>query len=420
MDQADVVDARDVDLTDRSLYRDGVPHEVFTRLRAAGGVHRHCAASIGGEPETEFWSVVGHEATQRVSRDYETFTAGDGPGIAPQPMYKAAGMIVALDPPEHTTLRKLIHAGFTPRMVSRLEANIERWAEVVLDEVVARGADVVDFVSEIAYQLPMHVIADIVGIPDSDRPWVFAQTDKLVRSFDPALGLTDMDRLGLQLELFAYAQQLSKDKRERPTDDIWTTLTQAQVLDDSGQPRMLGEMELDGFFAILAVAGSETSRNALSQGLMALMDHRGQLAALRADAALIPTAADEVLRWSTPVLMWSRTATKDTQLDGVDIAAGDRIVLWLPSANRDEQVFTNPFSFDITRQHNPHVTFGGGGPHYCLGANLAKKEIQVMLAALLRRFAVIDPAGEPQWMGAGPVHNVGVSVTRLPVHLVEA
>jgi cytochrome P450 len=417
MDSARASAVTDVDLTDTALYQNGFPHELFTELRAAGGVHRHRPVVLPEAGEVEFWSVVRHEPLQIAHRDSVTFTANDGPGIATNSMFKDAGMIVALDPPEHTTLRRLINAGFTPRMVGRIESNIGHWAELVLDQVIASGASEVDFVSDIAYQLPMHVIADIVGIPESDRSTVFTLTDKLLRSYDPVLGIDEMERIGIQLELFSYAQELSAHKRAHPTDDIWTKLTQAEVTDDDGKPRVLGEVELDGFFAILAVAGSETTRNALSQGLIALMNDAASFDALRADDSLLAPASDEILRWSSPVLMWGRTATRDTQLDGVDIAAGDRLILWMPSANRDERVFPDPFRFDITREHNPHVSFGGGGAHYCLGANLARKEIEVMMGALNRRFSAIEPAGAPEWMGAGPVHNVGVSVMRLPVRL---
>lgn len=418
MARAGNVIVSDVDLTDRSLYQAGVPHEVFTELRERGAVVRHPEiSSVPGADNLGFWSVLRHHEAQAANRDWETFSAVDGPGIAPQSLYRDAEMIVSFDPPEHTRIRRLLSSGFTPRMVARLEADLELRAEKILDDVMARGDDVIDFVYEIAHLLPMHVIADIVGIPEVDRPWVFEQTDVMLSSIDAVSGTSNEVASAAQLGLYEYGSQLSAEKRAHPTDDIWTQLTSAELVDDEGRTSRLADHQLDAFFMILSVAGSETTRNALSQGMLAFGEEPDQFAALSGDPDLLVTAADEVLRWSTPVLMFARTATCDTVLGGQPIAKGDRIVIWYPSANRDDRVFADPFRFDCGRSPNPHVSFGGGGPHYCLGANLAKKEIQVMLGALTRRFSSIDIAGDPEWTGIGPVHNVGVSLQRLPVKL---
>jgi cytochrome P450 len=409
--------ASEIDLTRPGHYRSGFPHELFADLRGAGSVHRHPVVDVPGAIDFSFWSVVRHQEVQEANRDWETFSVVDGPNLAPTDLLRDLGMMVALDPPRHSRLRRLISAGFTPRMIAGLEKNIEWRSERILDDVIARGDDIVDFVEEIAHLLPMHVIADIVGIPEEDRPRVFKRVDYVLRSFDPAVGISETEQLTAQMELFEYAQGLAERKRAQPADDVWTTLTMAAVADDDGEPTALSDAELDSFFMILAVGGSETTRNVLAQGLMALVEQPEEVAALRADRSLLPSAADEMIRWASPVLMFGRTATRDVELGDQLIAAGDRIVLWYPSANRDELVFTDPFRFDVHRRPNPHVSFGGGGPHYCLGANLAKKEVQVMLGALLRRFTTIELAGPPQWMGAGPVHSVGVSVDHLPVRL---
>jgi cytochrome P450 len=363
---------------------------------------------------------MGHAEVQAANRDWERFSAVDGPGIVPTPQYRDAGMLVAFDPPEHHRLRGLISAGFTPRMVARLEDHIARRADAILDEVEARGEDVVDFVTELASPLPMHVIADIVGIPEADRPAVFAAVDQSLRCLDPALGFTQEQIMAAQLEVYSYAQQLSARKRAHPEDDVWTQLTTVEIQEPDGSVSTLTEYELDAFFMILSVAGSETTRNALSQGIAALCAERDQLRLLRDRPELLPRAADEMLRWSSPVLMFGRTATCDVELGGVMIGAGERVVLWYPAANRDPQVFADPNRFDVTRNPNPHVAFGGGGAHYCLGANLAKKEVAVMTGALLRRFPELEVAGEPLWHGAGPAHNVGVSLEALPVRLGPA
>jgi cytochrome P450 len=262
----------------------------------------------------------------------------------------------------------------------------------------------------------MHVIADIVGIPDGDRPWIFERTDTVLRALDPASPLTVDDQQAAQVDLFSYAKELTERKRRDPADDVWTRIAQAEIPAEDGTVTRLEGLELEMFFVILAIAGSETTRNALSQGLMALLDHPDQLAELRDRPELLPVATEEILRWASPVLFFGRTATKDVELGGRQIAAGERVVLWYPSANRDEHVFADPFRFDVHRHPNPHVSFGGGGPHHCLGAHLARKEVQILLGTVLQRFDVAL-AGDPAWAGGGPVHNVGVSVDHLPVRL---
>jgi cytochrome P450 len=389
--------------TDPALYRDGVPHELFAELRRAGAVHRHTMPATDTEDAYDFWSVVRHAEIQQVNRDWETFTALDSVGVRPTEPERRGMMIVSMDPPDHTRLRRLISAGFTPRMISELEGSIVRRTQQVLDDVAARGE--CDFVTDVAYQLPMHVIADIVGIPDSDRTWVFHQAETMLRSQDPASGLGADERGTAEIELFHYASELGAKKRAQPADDIWTILSGTD----------LSEFELDLFFLVLTLAGSETTRNAISQGLVALLDHPDQMQRLREDPQLRPSATEEMIRWASPVLFFGRTATRDVELDGARIEAGDRVVMWYPSGNRDESVFHEPFRFDIERHPNPHVSFGGGGPHYCLGASLAKKEVHVMMGALLDRFDAIELTGPGRWSGSGPVHNVGVSLDHLPV-----
>jgi cytochrome P450 len=405
----------EIDLIDPSAYEGGVPHERFSELRAAGAVHRHPPVRVlPDQPEVSFWSVVRHAEVQQANRDWETFTATESVTIAPSPADRQGHMLVSMDPPDHTRLRRLITAGFTPRMIGALEGHIATRTDRILDDAAAMGT--CDFVRDIAYQLPMHVIADIVGIPENDRPWVFERTDLVLRALDPHNDLTPEDQLGAQVDLFRYASELTERKRREPADDVWTLIAQAEVPGDDGAPTRLEGLELEMFFVILAIAGSETTRNALSQGLMALLDHPDQLADLRADPGLLPRATEEIIRWSSPVLFFGRTATRDVELGGAAIARGDRVILWYPSANRDSLVFDDPFGFDIRRDPNPHVSFGGGGPHFCLGANLARKEVQVLTGAVLDRFDV-RLAGAPQWVGAGPVHNVGVSIDHLPIEL---
>jgi cytochrome P450 len=405
----------DIDLIDPASYRDGIPHELFTTLRDSGAVHRHqpVAVRTSNRP-VQFWSVVRHAEVQQANRDWETFTSTESVTIPPTPADERGQMLVSMDPPDHTRLRRLITSGFTPRMIGKLESHIAERSSRILD--AAEGLGRCDFVGDIAYQLPMHVIADIVGIPEQDRPWIFERTDVTLRALQPSSDLTPADARNAQIELFQYARELTEAKRSEPADDVWTLIAQAEITDDDGTVHRLEGLELEMFFVILTIAGSETTRNALTQGLLALLDHPEQLDQLRRTPDLMRRATEEIIRWSSPVLFFGRTATRDTELGGVPIQAGDRVVLWYPSANRDERAFDRPFEFDIQRDPNPHVSFGGGGPHFCLGANLARKEIEVLTAMVIERFDV-TLAGDPVWSGGGPVHNVGVSIDRLPVEL---
>ena len=399
-----MTNAVDVDLTDPALYANGFPHEIFTELRGRAAVHRHPAVEgRPGIPAIPFWSIVTHPEIQQANRDWKTFAAQGGPMMAPDPLLSSGRTLVSMDPPEQATMRRTITSEFTPRMIGRLEQQIATRTAGILQAAATR--DVCDFVRDIAYQVPMHLIADIVGIPESDRPWVFDHTDQLLKTANPAYGYTEEQRLALQVELFEYAQGLTATKRANPTDDVWTKL--------AGQ---LDGFELEMFFLILSIAGSETTRNALTQGLIALFDHPDQMAQIRADRELSITAADEAIRWASPVLFFGRTATCDVTIGGQPIAAGDRVLLWYPSGNRDATVFADPFRFDILRTPNPHLSFGGGGVHYCLGANLARKEVEVVFAAIAAGYD-IEAAGPAVWAGGGPVHNVGIGIESLPVRV---
>ena len=393
----------DVDLTDPQLYISGFPHDVFTELRARGPVHFHppVEGRLGITP-IPFWSIVAHGEIQQANRDWKTFASTDGPMLAPNPLISAGRSLITLDPPDHVEMRRIISSEFTPRMIGALEQRLTDRTARILRAAAGRTCD---FVRDIAYQVPMHLIADIIGIPEDDRAWVFERTDHLLQAGNPYGEYSEDDRLALQVEVFEYAQRITADKRANPADDVWTKL--AEQLDG---------FELEMFFLLLSIAGSETTRNALTMGLIALLDHPDQLAELRANRELSQTAADEILRWSSPVLIFGRTATRDVTIGGQDLKAGDRVVFWHPSGNRDETVFDDPFRFDIHRSPNPHIAFGGGGVHYCLGANLAHKEIRVVLESIVTGYD-IELAGPPVWTGPGLVHNVGIGIDSLPVRV---
>jgi cytochrome P450 len=405
-----------VDLTDPELYRQGFPHELFTDLRAEGAVLHHPAVPMANASEgVPFWAVLRHEEVVQANRDWETFSATRGPAITGQEDERSGHMLVAADPPTHTRLRKLISAGFTPRMISRLDDRIEMWSRRIVDDVLDRGE--CDFVRDVAYLLPMHLIADIVGIPEADRPTVFAHTDLVLRAGDPKSGLSAEDHLRSQFALYEYAQALGAEKRAHPADDVWSIIANARLDDGSGNLEELSELELDMFFVVLSIAGSETTRNTISMGMHALVQDPDQLARLRGEPSLLDTATEEMIRWSSPVTSFARTATVDTELGGVPIAAGDRIAMFYPSANRDERAFEDPFHFDVTRSPNAHVSFGGGGVHFCLGAHLARREVRAMFHEILARVGDVEVLAEPTWMCCGPDQSVGVSIDSLPVRL---
>ncbi len=274
-----------------------------------------------------------------------------------------------------------------------------------------------NFVHDIAYQLPMHMISDIVGIPVEDREWLFDLTNEFLQAGDTSSGISHERHMQVRVEMFQYAQKLGQEKRSNPQDDVWTILSTVEVETDDGERSALSQIELDMFFLLLTLAGSETTRNAISSGLLALLDHPDQLETLRRDPGAMPPAVEEILRWSSPVSYFARRATRDTEVRGVPIAKGDRVTLWYPSANRDESVFEDPSRFDIGRSPNHHVAFGGGGRHYCLGANLARREIALLFEALLARTGEIEVTGPPVYTALSLHNPIFVAPKDIPVRL---
>jgi cytochrome P450 len=417
LDQVEVSahDLAALDLTDTGLYRRGFPHAIFTSLRRDAPVFWQAVPTAMSEcADAGFWVLSKHHDIQAANRDTELFSALDGPSLVHRPEMRGT-MLVSMDGREHTRLRKLISAGFTPRMVKRLDGQVRRWAAAIIDAAVQRGT--CDFVVDVAYQLPMHMIADILGIPVADRQYLFNLTTDLLQAGDPAAAFSKERQMAIQVEMFEYARRLGEQKRRDPQDDVWTILSTVEIDTDAGERTALSEIELDLFFLVLTIAGSETTRNAISIGLLALLDHPDQLATLRRDPSLLPGAVEEILRWSSPVSYFARRATRDTEIRGVPIAKGQRITLWYPSANRDEEVFEQPFRFDIQRAPNEHVAFGGGGPHYCLGANLARREIAILFEELLARTRRIEVLGPPIYSALSIYNPILVALKELQVRL---
>ena len=405
----------DIDLTNGELCRHGFPHDVFTKLRREAPVWWQAfRPDFVGNADDGFWVLSKYEDIQAANRDTELFSAIDGPSLSHNPEMRGT-MLVSMDGRDHTRQRKLISAGFTPRMVGRLEEQTRRWAVSIVDEALERGT--CNFVADIAYQLPMHMIADIVGIPVEDRQWLFKLTTDFLQASDPEHPVSRKQQMALQVEMFQYAQKLGQQKRTDPQDDIWTILSTIEVETDAAERASLSEIELDLFFLLLTVAGSETTRNAISLGLLALLDHPDQLETLRNDPSAMRPAVEEIIRWSSPVSYFARRATRDTEIRGVPIAEGQRITLWYPSANRDEDVFDDPFRFDIHRAPNPHLAFGGGGPHFCLGANLARREIAILFEELLGRTREIEVLRPPTYSVLSIYNPILVALKELPVRL---
>jgi cytochrome P450 len=373
-----------VDLSDSALWRNGFPDDLFAELRRIQPIfHHELTDGVAKTVKRDFWMTTKHRHAQRIHRDTEAFTAVDGPLIQPIGVMTSFPTIIHMDPPDLTKRRRVMSHAFTPKAIAKLEEGIRRRASSLIDRLLAAGDG--DWIEDVADVLPMSVIGDIIGIPDDDRPEIFDTLDRILSANSPDSQLTEQDQLELFGKIFSYALELAAEKRRNPVDDIWSTLTSAVITDENGDELSLPANELEIFSFVIAFAGSDTTKNALASGLQAFVANPGEIERYRADEAIRASAVEEVLRWSTPVAFWTRSTKIDVDMDGVTIPKGERVVAMLRSANRDEEVFKDPFAFDIGRAENPHVTFGGGGPHHCLGAMLARAEIRAVLDELLCR-----------------------------------
>jgi cholest-4-en-3-one 26-monooxygenase len=333
----------------------------------------------------------------------------EGP-TAPLPGTEMAGnMMLFMDPPSHTRYRKLVNRGFTPRMIAALEVHVRDLTIAIVEAAKAKGE--IDFVVDVAAELPLEVIAELLGVPREDRHKLFDWSNRMVGSEDPEYQVAEEHVTAAQIDMFVYAQELATQRRAEPRDDIVSTLLAAEIDGDQ-----LTDMDFNLFFMLLSVAGNETTRNAIAHGMNAFLEHPDQWDLLVADPdAHIAGAVEEILRWASPVLYFRRNARRDVELGGQTIRAGEKISLWYVSANRDEAIFDEPFRFDITRDPNPHIAFGGGGPHFCLGAQLARLEIRVLFEELARRTPKLEALGAPDRLRS----NFIGGIKHLPVRLGE-
>ncbi len=380
--------AESVDLSNPDTLAAGVPHDFFTWLRNEQPVYWH--ESSFNPPG--FWVCTKYRDVIDIERDAVTFSSARGGALIFDQGAGTELMMLNQDPPQHTRLRNLVARGFTPKVIKGMEPHIREAARQIVDQVATRD-DVIDFVPNLAAELPLVVIAELLGIPYEDRQKIFEWSNRLVGASDPEYaGDEGENGINASLELYAYAQSLADDRRARPMDDIVTTLVTAEL-----DGEKLSDIEFNVFVLLLSVAGNETTRNLISGGMLALMEHPDQRDRLLADLdGLMPTAVDEMLRYVSPVQYFRRTATADAEIRGVPIATGDKVTIWYGAANRDEEVFENPQSFDVGRAPNEHLAFGGRGPHFCLGASLARMEIRVMFEEILNRLPDMRLAGEPE------------------------
>lgn len=399
-----------IDLSDHDAFVDAVPHAAFARLRHEDPVHWN------PEPEGRgFWAVTRYDDIRFVHRNTQLFSSETGgtslEDIDPENL-EARKSMIDMDPPRHNELRALVNRRFTPRAIGAWEERVRVVARDVIDAALPKER--FDFVREISSEIPMQVFAEILGVPQEERREIIEIGDRLLGTADPeyAAGVDDDAHRHLPfsspaaLDMFAFGRRLAAERADAPREDIMTALVQAG----------LTQQEMDTYFVLLATAGNETTRHTISHGLLALLEHPDQLAALTSDPELGRSATEEMLRWATPVHHFRRTATQDTDLGGSQIHAGDKVTTWFVSGNRDETQFEDPDRFDIARTPNVHMTFGPGGIHHCLGAHLARLEIRITFEELLRRGVSFELDGTPERLRS----NFFNGIKRMPVRVTGA
>ncbi len=406
----------DIDLVNPDNYVEHVPVEWFDHLRQDHPVVWHPEPG----PNRGFWAVTRYDDLTAVHMDWETYSSELGAVALEELDAEQLGIrksMLETDPPRHTELRRICSKRFSARGVGKYEDWIRDVAKDVLDQALPMGE--FDFVSEISRELPIRFLCSIFTVPQDDAPQLITWGDNMIAHQDPDLSAAVVDRVDTEayrflpfrsptaLQLFEYADRQRTQRLAEPAEDVIQALTVAQ------SEGALNEREFHNYFALLLIAGNETTRHTISQGMLALMQHPEQLQLLRDEPDLIPSATEEILRWATPVLHFRRTAARDAELRGQQIRTGDKVVTWYISANFDPEVFPDPRTFDVTRTPNDHVTFGPGGPHFCLGAHLARLETKILFQELIPRLETIEPAGSVERIRSNFVNGI----KRMPVRV---
>jgi cholest-4-en-3-one 26-monooxygenase len=391
------------DFTDPDIYTERLPVEELAELRKSAPIWwNEQPLGVGGFDDGGYWVVSKHKDVKEISRRSDVFSSMTKTAL---PRYKEGTVaehiergkfvLLNMDAPHHTHLRKIISRAFTPRAIEMLRDELRERANAIAETAAREGSG--DFVEQVSCELPLQAIAGLMGVPQDERKKLFDWSNQMVGDMDPEF--ESNDAMGASIELIMYAMQMAADRNANPRDDLVTKLVQADV-----EGHKLSDDEFGFFVILLAVAGNETTRNSITHGMHAFTEFPDQWELYK---KLRPaTAVDEIVRWATPVTSFQRTALQDTELGGVSIKAGQRVVMVYRSANFDEEVFDDPMSFNIMRDPNPHVGFGGTGAHYCIGANLARMTIDLMFNAIADAMPDLTPLGKPERLRSGWLNGV--------------
>ncbi|WP_099022391.1 cytochrome P450 [Mycolicibacterium palauense] len=393
----------DFDFLDPDVNLKALPVEQLAELRKAEPVHWvDVPGGTGGFGDNGYWLVTRHKDVKEVSTRSDVFSSWMNGAIPvwPQEMTRESidlqrNVLLNMDAPHHTRLRKIISRGFTPRAIGRLEDELRTRAQAIVEKAASEGSG--DFVEQVSCELPLQAIAGLLGVPQEDRDKLFRWSNEMTGGEDPEYA--DIDPAMSSFELITYAMKMADDRAKNPGEDIVTKLVQADI-----EGEKLTDDEFGFFVIMLAVAGNETTRNSITHGMIAMANNPEQWELYKNERP--ETAADEIVRWATPVSAFQRTANEDTELGGVKIKKGERVVMSYRSANFDEEVFENPHSFDILRDPNPHVGFGGTGAHYCIGANLARMTINLIFNAVADQMPDLAPIGDPERLRSGWLNGI--------------